>query len=45
MHIEALDALIGQRETPRRTRSRDARKRHLAKLKRAVAKSSRRKNR
>ena len=45
MNIEALDALIGQRENPRRTRSRDARKRHLAKLKKAAAKSSRRKNR
>jgi len=45
MHIEALDAMIVHRENPRRTRSRDAHKRHLAKLKKAAAKSSRRKNR
>ena len=45
MNIEALDALIGQRENPRRTRSRAARKRHLAKIRRSTARQSRKKNR
>ncbi len=44
MNIEALDALIGQREAPRRTRSRAARKRHLAKLRRMSSTKKSRKN-
>ena len=45
MHIEVLDAMISQRENPRRTRSRAARKRHLAKVRRFTARQSRRTNR